>query len=145
MTTERSVNAEALICAPVHLVYRTLVTREGWEAWFTRRAALRPEVGGEICFHWNIFDGDQVGSVETGRIVEATPDRCVAFAWTGHGIPTSVRFTLERQDQRTLLRVSESGQTIGIDDERCFDHLAFGWNHALSLLKRYLETGARFT
>jgi uncharacterized protein YndB with AHSA1/START domain len=104
---------------------------------------MRPEIGGEIRFEWNIFDADRAASVEIGRIVEATPDVSLAFEWQGHGVPTRVRFKLEKQDQRTLLHVSESGPANSPDDEKLFTHLEFGWKYALGLLKQFLETQVR--
>lgn len=135
------VAAAVFLAVPVERVYRTLTTSAGWEAWFTRSAAVDPRPGGQLRFEWTVFDADRAGGIESGSVVQADPNRTFSFRWYAHRFPTQVRFTLEPRGDGTLLRVAETGSPTTAEDRETLAWCASGWSEALTLLRRYLEEG----
>src|SRR3984957_12319671 len=105
------IEREVLIEAPAEVVWRTITEPDQMSLWFADRVDLVVEPGAQGSMQF----GDQGGPV----VVETVdPPNCFSFRWNFPGEEEPVlgnsmlvEFTLTPEgDERTLLRVTESGQ-----------------------------------
>jgi uncharacterized protein YndB with AHSA1/START domain len=132
------------IGAPPEVVYATLTTAVGWDAWFTQGTEVDARPGGSIRFQWVDLGVDRSTGEDGGPVFEAVPPRRFVFQWTPGDTPTTVAFDLEPRGSGTVVRVSETGHTTSERDLEALAECAAGWGEALTLLKMYLEHGITY-
>jgi uncharacterized protein YndB with AHSA1/START domain len=130
----------AYIDAPVELVYRTLTTSEGWDAWFTSGSEVDASPNGDVILKWVDFGPSRITTEDGGPVLEAEQNRRFVFEWEPGDTPTTVAFTLHRHEGGTILELEESGYETMTSYTEC----AVGWGEALTLLKFYLEHGVTY-
>jgi len=117
-------------------ILRALTTLEGLTAWWTE-ATGEPAQRGDIRF-W--FDKPKTCLVRVDKVESD------AVAWTvlecdflPDWVDTNPRFTLATlADQRTRVTFRHHGLTTDLE---CIDMCTRGWDHYLTSLQRYVETG----
>lgn len=132
------------INTPPERVYRTLTTGEGWDAWFTKGTKVDPRPGGTILLRWENSGAGRWTTEDGGPVLEAEPNRKLAFQWGPGSCPTTVDITLERIGPGTLVSLVESGYPLSNSDLEACLGCAVGWGEALTLLKFYLEHGVTY-
>ncbi|MDQ2987356.1 MAG: SRPBCC domain-containing protein [Armatimonadota bacterium] len=128
------------IDASVDIVYRTLTTAEGWDAWFTDGTELDPSPNGEIVLRWRDFGPSRISAEDGGPILEAERNKRFVFEWEPGDNPTTVAFTFHAHAGGTILELEESGYETMTSYVDC----ATGWGEAMALLKFYLEHGVTY-
>jgi uncharacterized protein YndB with AHSA1/START domain len=135
--------------SPPHVVYETLTTSSGWDAWFTQGAEVDARPGGWIHFRWVRFGADRVSAEDGGPVLEAVPNGRLVFQWTPRSDPgataTTVAFDLKARGPGTVITVTEWGYSTSEEDLAAYVQCAAGWGEALTLLKIYLEHGIKVT
>jgi uncharacterized protein YndB with AHSA1/START domain len=152
------------LAVPPARVHRALTTADGWDAWFTRGAALDARPGGAFVLRWrdaasrghrvSLWGAAHAELEIRAEVIAVEPERRFAFTWTTADHPTTVEFQLAPRGPGTLVSVSESGYTtddlgivgaVGQIDQRSpFAMCASGWGEALTLLKFHLEHGLTY-
>lgn len=132
------------IAAPPKLVYDTLTSATGWDAWFTQGTELDARPGGSILFRWVDFSVYHYTGQDGGPVLEALPPRRFVFQWTPGDSTTTVAFDLEPQGPGTAVTITESGHTTSEQDLAALVECAAGWGEAITLLKIYLEHGLTY-
>ena len=150
--------------APAERVFSTLVTAEGWDAWFTKGASIDARVGGELTMRWR--DAERTrhrvtlwGPVHAEMeqrcpIVALEPPRRFVFEWQPSGHATTVEFLVMPRGTGSEVVVIDSGyveadlEVRGVAGEvgghSPYLMCACGWGEALALLKMYLEHGVDY-
>ncbi|HEY4000317.1 MAG TPA: SRPBCC domain-containing protein [Candidatus Xenobia bacterium] len=118
------------------IVYRTLTTAEGWDAWFTQGTLLD---GTSIQLRWKDFGPNYMTAEDGGPILHAVSPARFAFEWSPGRRPTTVRISIEPRGPGTVVTLRETGHTS--EDAETHVSCATGWGEALTLLKFYLEFG----
>lgn len=139
-----SIEFTTYIEASPTLVYATLTTSEGWDAWFTNGTKLDAQPGGQIQFHWKDFGPYHLSMDAQGIVLEAESNRKFVYQWIVASVPTTVTFTLEELAGGTLVKLTETGHTASPEDLVVLVDCAMGWGEALTLLKGYLEHGSTY-
>ena len=134
------------IAIPPPRVYETLTTAKGWDAWFTKGTTLNLEEGGWIRLRWDDWGPEKITGEDGGPILGFEKDRMFSFQWSpqGEGYPTTVTFSLEEEENGTLLSVKDEGYLNTVEGIEAFGYSAAGWGEALTLLKFYLERGEKY-
>jgi uncharacterized protein YndB with AHSA1/START domain len=118
-------------------VYQALSTTEGIRAWWTRDAALDPQIGGSGEFG---FDGHRM--VIKVKVAELAPPRHITWdpvSSTGGGFDgTTISFDLKSVDGVTLVLFAHRGFKASGENTAS---ATTRWGFYLLSLKRYLETG----
>ncbi len=137
---------KVLIHSSVEKIFLLISTSQGWDAWFTTGTVF--EFGLEKTkFVWKNWGADQVDAEASVKIEEIIPNKKVLFYWnyTLEGGPTKVLLELEAKDQnRTILSVTESGYPMHTKGEEMLIECSTGWGEALTLIKFYAEHGIRY-
>ena len=136
------VEREILIEAPVDVVWRIVTEPDQIVQWFSDEAELDLKPGGEG--HLGFKGSDQY----TIQVEAVEPPRRFAFRWANahHSRPGErssmlVEFTLQQEEDKTRLRVVESGfdQVDWSDDERAkyAEEHGNGWSYHLGRLRDF--------
>lgn len=135
--------------SPPEVVYETLATSSGWDAWFTQGAEVDARPGGWIHFQWVRFGAERISAEDGGPVLEAIPGARLVFQWNPRSdrgtTATTVAFDLEARGPGTAITVTESGHGTSEEDLVTYMQCAAGWGEALTLLKIYLEHGFKVT
>lgn len=126
------------------IVYRTLTTGEGWDAWFTQGTKVDAKPGGFIRLCWKNFGPGRVTVEDGGPILEAELNQKFVFQWSPGDSTTTVAITLHKHGSGTFLKLVESGYSSSNNDVTAIMSCAIGWGEALTLLKFYLEHGVTY-
>jgi uncharacterized protein YndB with AHSA1/START domain len=126
------------------LIYKTLTTGEGWDAWFTQGTEVDAKSGGYIRLRWQNFGAGHWATEDGGPVLEAEPNQKFVFQWSPGSSPTTVSIKLHKLGAGTLLKLVESGYSSSENDVAAFIGCATGWGEALTLLKFYLEHGVTY-
>lgn len=133
--TERAVERTVRIDAPVDAVWQALTDADELTRWFPLEARVTPGVGGSVWMAWrhgNEVDDTRIEVWEPGRHL-----RCVGRSGTWLGIATD--YHLERDGNRTVLRVVSSGFGEGDAWDDLLRAYGSGWDFELRGLRHYLE------
>ncbi|HEX4219240.1 MAG TPA: SRPBCC domain-containing protein [Acidimicrobiales bacterium] len=140
------IEREIVIEAPAEVVWRTITEPDQMSLWFASRVDLVVEPGA----HGYMGFGDQGGPVVVERV---DPPSCFSFRWNHPpdeepvvGNSMLVEFTLTPEgDQRTRLRVSESGHELrdwpDEEKQRYADEHREGWGEFLDRLSGVVGEG----
>jgi uncharacterized protein YndB with AHSA1/START domain len=139
-----SIEHMTYISASREVVYQTLTTSKGWDAWFTNGTTIEPKPGGQIRLRWKDFGAGHWTTEDGGSVLEAEPNQKFTFQWTPGKSTTTVSLTLEALGEGILLKLIESGYSFSDQDLSAFVGCATGWGEALTLVKYYLEHGVRY-
>lgn len=121
------------------VVFKTLTTPEGWDAWFTHGTTITPGVGGQIRLRWQQPGSDRPAIEDGGTIHEWVPNQAFTFDWGRGENPTRVAFEITACALGTRVTVTETGHTQAPKDMIALVSCACGWGEAVTLLKMYLE------
>jgi uncharacterized protein YndB with AHSA1/START domain len=138
------ISYSAYIGVAPDVLYTTLTTGAGWDAWFTTRATVDASPGGSYEFYWEDWAAERETVTLAGPVVEAEPNRLFSFRWKSGESQTTVRFELEARGDGTIVRLTESGYSVSDADLAACLSCACGWGEALTLLKFYLEHGITY-
>ena len=145
--TAYRIEREIVIDAPVEVVWRTITEPDQITQWFADRVELTIEPGA----HGYLGFGEQGGPV----VVEVVdPPTRFSFRWNhpsgeepAEGNSLLVEFTLEPSEERTVLRVAESGLDLlawsTADKETYAEEHNEGWGDFLGRLDRVVSGAAR--
>lgn len=127
-------------------VYETLTSAVGWDAWFTKGTTIDMREGGTITLRWEEWGPEKITGEDGGPILGFEKDKMFSFQWNpqGEGYPTTVTFSLEEEENGTLLSVKDEGYLNTVEGIEAFGYCAAGWGEALTLLKFYLERGEKY-
>jgi len=136
-----------LVRAPVDKVFRALSTADGLNSWWTQGTTMERRVGGRILFAWRDWGPDRVTVDGAARILQLVENEVFAWRWDdAEGYPSRTsELEVEPRDHGTIVRVTDTptdpdaphGEVIPLA-------VAAGWGEALTLLKMYVEHGARY-
>lgn len=116
-------------------VWRAITEGEGITRWFAPIASVEPGIGGTILLSWG------PGMEGKAPITAWEPER--RFAWTeraGSDLPKVSEFLIEAsEDDKTVLRLVQSGFGSGASFDAEYDSTSGGWQSFLQLLRLDLE------
>jgi len=132
--TERQIEKEILIDAPLPEVWRALTDAKELARWFPLEARVTPGQGGKIFLSWG------PGCEGEAEIVKWEPGK--ALAWKDQF--ALVEWTLEQRGGKTLVRLLQSAFTGDVDwENEWFDSSSYGWGFMLLSLQFALERHRR--
>jgi uncharacterized protein YndB with AHSA1/START domain len=142
------IEREVLIDAPLEVVWAVVTEPAHVSSWFSDSADIDLRPGGEATLTW-----DKYGSVRA-RVENVEPQHYFAFRWArpvgaepAEGNSTLVEFTLSAEDERTRLRVVESGfrELDRPEHEQATyaEENTEGWKLELGELREYVSTQVR--
>ncbi len=140
------VDFSILVRAEPQRVYDALATGEGLDAWFTTGASVDARPGGRIQFRWKDWGLKNYTGSNDGPVLEAARPKRFVFQWRVDSAPyrTTVEIDFEPVDDGTIVRLIEYGYEKSPVGRRDFLARVSGWAHVLTLMKFYLEHGARY-
>jgi len=123
-----------VIKAAPEVVYDAITTQQGLESWWAKQTIAKPEVG-----FLNVFTfGTAKNEI---KVAALEPDKKVVWdvinsaeEWNG----TSISFTLEEKDNKTILRFNHAGWRAVTD---FYAECNFAWAQFMTSMKSYCETG----
>ena len=121
---------------PIKEVWKAISSSDEITAWFIK-ADFKAEEGYEYTFtHEN--------TTISGRVLKADPFTDLVYTWEvgGTGIETTVKWTLEENDQGTLVSIEHSGISGYPTEEMAtnmFNSFSEGWSSCLVNLDKYLN------
>ena len=144
------IEREILIDASLDVVWSVITEPEHMGRWFGDSASIDLRPGGEVTLSW-----ERHGS-EHWRVERVDPPHYVSFRWLrevqeraelGEGNSTLVEFSLSAEDERTRLRVVESGfrelDRPEADQATYAEENTQGWEHELGELSEYASSQVR--
>lgn len=135
-----------LVRAERERVYDALSTGEGLDSWFTVGSSVDRRPGGAIHLRWQDWGADRINAEDHGTVLEVQrPDRFV-FTWhpSGPNFETTVAFDFIPDERGTIIRLHETGYPDTPAGRSGLISCATGWGEAMTLVKFYLEHGARY-
>jgi uncharacterized protein YndB with AHSA1/START domain len=135
------------IRAPRAKVWAALTTAQAMDAWWGTRGSeidLRP--GGKLTLRWREWGAERDINADRDCVVmEVVPPKRFAFRWgpTADAM-TTVEFDLEEREGGTLLRLREHGFAATAEGRESFGNNSLGWGEVATLMKFYVEHGARY-
>lgn len=148
-TTENEIVAKFVTNASAQQVWKSLTTKDGWEAWFSDRVESEFTVGGPLEMY---FEGH--GTVNA-TVTEREELKCFAYCWhpgeAGQSLAetdaerTTVRFTLKDVDGKVELTMTEFGfERIPVGRRpQAFADNQGGWTYMIEQFEVWLESGIR--
>ncbi|MDX8361444.1 SRPBCC domain-containing protein [Cytobacillus sp. IB215316] len=138
-----TIHHKTYIKIPKEIVYKTITTADGWNAWFTDQTSLNMNADGtgDIRFKWSNFGIENANLEDGGKIIESIPNKKFVFQWSPGTTHTTVTLKLEPYKEGTLIDLTETGYAKSDKDLKACIGCATGWGEALTLLKLYLEEG----
>ncbi|MGO4565871.1 SRPBCC domain-containing protein [Rhizobium sp. 2YAF20] len=130
------------IDAPEDVVFKHLAYSDGLNKWFTTESSIDQWAGGRIWFRWVEFGPERVTIEDEGEVVEFSEPSLLIFTWKPGVSKTTVKLSIQRWLDRTLVTLTEEGFSDAPEDVRAMLDVACGWGEALMSLKWYLETNA---
>jgi uncharacterized protein YndB with AHSA1/START domain len=115
---DEPIRREVVVNAAAEIVWDALTHPSELAAWFGAEAEVDLRVGGAVRFRW------PDGTERRGLVVEVDPPRRLAFRWrelltSASGLSAAeasvVAFTLEADEQRTHVTVTESRGILAVD------------------------------
>jgi uncharacterized protein YndB with AHSA1/START domain len=137
-SSERRVDHQYLIHAPVENVFRAISDPAWITRWLCDRAEIEPRAGGAYSLGWTD------GPTHTGTLVEFRPGERIAFAWSWPGVTlTGTVFTLsvEPFGDGTVLKVQHTGFPRTEEWADLYGGAEWGWTYFAVNLKSVLENG----
>lgn len=136
----RSVFGDIEIDAPPERVWAALTEAAELVRWFPLEARVEPGEGGSILMSWkNEYAAESA-------ILAWEPYRRLAISWswddTGEQPPQVTEYRLERDGERTVVRVVTSGFPDDPSWDAFVEGTERGWRFELRSLKEYLERHA---
>lgn len=146
MTREEKVNFRTLIRVSPDSAFNALATARGLNEWFTTNAELEERPGGSIQFRWKDWGLDKYTGENPGDVVEYDPPKRFVFHWRADSGTyfTTVEVDFKQVDEGTIVHLIEYGYEdtpAGMVD---LLNRVSGWAQVLTLMKFYLEHGARY-
>ena len=147
--TERRIETDMELDAPVEAVWKALTDAQELSNWFPPFAEVKPGVGGHIRVVWDEKQDwtSPIGAWEPNKHLQliwsqATPPEQVEQA-RKDGVycpfPIAVDYYLEDRGGKTLLRLVHSGFSCDTAWDSQYDGTKRGWASELRGLKHYLE------
>ncbi|TSB47049.1 SRPBCC family protein [Alkalicoccobacillus porphyridii] len=120
-------------------VYKTLLSAQDWNQWFTDETTIDNH---HITLVWTNWGKEKVTIKDGGRIINKIQNKHFSFEWSpGPELTTTVNFDLEEYNLGTDITVTETGYME--DHLHTLVYCAGGWGEALMLLKAYMEHGIK--
>ncbi|MGH2593540.1 MAG: SRPBCC domain-containing protein, partial [Anaerolineae bacterium] len=139
----QSLKFKRTVNAPPAEVYRMFTNSTALREWLCDAAQADPHKGGRVHLWWNS------GYYTTGEFTALSPDRKVAFTWSGRGEPdaTQVQVSLTGKNGGTALTLTHARLGSGKAWANFVREFTRGWEKNLDNLQSVLETGQdlRFT
>ena len=132
-----NITKELTISSPLKRVQNAIVSESENRAWWTRGSNVDTKVGGIADYK---FDGEKTGF--TFRFETIEPDYiklvCVDNLNNPEWLNTTVEYRLSETSHGTKIDFVHEGWAT---ESEMHGKCTFGWNHFLTSLKAYLETG----
>lgn len=131
----RIVRAEIRTTAPVDQAWEAWAEPQRLSQWFTDRAKGRARRGGTITW---IFD--RFGSSFPYEVLDSEPPSRLVLKGSPPGRPPYLlEIQIEPDGDGCIVRVVNSGFSVGPETEEEYEGVRSGWQMALAILKQYLE------
>jgi len=105
------INYRTYIEKPPEVVYETITTASGWDAWFTQGMEIDAKAGGRIMFRWKDWGADRYTCDAEGPVLEADAPKRFVFQWTPGDSTTTIEFDLKPQGSGTKRAAVSSGRS----------------------------------
>jgi uncharacterized protein YndB with AHSA1/START domain len=140
------VNFKTLIRVAPERAYDALATEAGLNEWFTTGATLDAQPGGAIRFRWKDWGVDRYTGEIPGRVAAYDRPARYVFQWRADSgaYDTTVDVNFEPVPEGTIVRLVETGYEGTPDGMQDLLNRVSGWAEVLTLMKFYLEHGARY-
>ena len=133
-----------LVRAPRERAYDALTRADELDAWFTTGAEVDARPGGTMRWRWVDWGPDRVTEEDSGPVLEARRPERYVFRWQAQLGGMTVEVDLEEHPDGTVIRLREHGYPDTPAGWAAFCECSTGWGEALTLLKFYVEHGARY-
>ena len=143
MAKKETLEFKRAINAPASEVFLATSNPTALREWFSDVAQIEPRKGGRVYFAWH------QGYYAAGEITKLSPDKRLAFTWTGRGEPdtTQVEISITAKKNGSTIQVAHAGVRTGKRWQKTAAEIKRGWERGLENLQSVLETGRdqRFT
>jgi uncharacterized protein YndB with AHSA1/START domain len=144
VTAVPEIRMTTVVRAPRERVYDALTQAEQLDAWFTTGAEIDPRPGGEMVWRWVEWGADRITAEDRGPVLEARRPERFVFRWQAELGGTTVEVDFEEHPEGTLVSLRDHGYPDTEEGWRQFLDCSTGWGEALTLLKFWVEHGARY-
>lgn len=150
-TTDRKIELEATVEAPLPEVWQAWVTSDGVAAWLVQHARVELAVGGPFEIYFSLDAPEGLRGSEACTILSYAPQQMLSFTWNAPpSIPelrklgpctwVVVTFT-EEGPRRTRLRLTQFGIHQGSDWDRYLEYFQNAWPRVLAACERHFRGG----
>ncbi len=120
----------------VEVLYKSITTKEGIQAWWTECPIYDCEIGGKAHF---IFKGNGFHNVmSVSQLAQNKLVEWIVEQGNRQWVDTTIVFEIIEQENSTHLRFSHN---LWAEQTDFFGHCSFHWGKYLMSLKNLLETG----
>jgi len=149
IATERSLDKEAVVAAPIESVWRAWTTRDGIRTFFAPDAEIDARVGGAFHIHINPFAEPGMKGADDSRYMALQPPTMLSFDWNAPpSLPevraqrTFVVVRLAPVDARsTRVTLHHTGWGVGGQWEQAYAYFDRAWGTVLGNLQKSFESG----
>jgi uncharacterized protein YndB with AHSA1/START domain len=145
-TRDEKVKFNTLVRVKPERAYDAIATSDGLDAWFTTGASVDARPGGHIHFRWKDWGLERYTGENRGPVLEAKRPERFVFQWKADsgGYDTTVEINFEPVEEGTAVRLIEYGYEDTPAGMQDLLNRVSGWAQVLTLMKFYLEHGAKY-
>jgi uncharacterized protein YndB with AHSA1/START domain len=149
--TERSIDKEVIVPAPIAAVWQDWTTKAGIESFFAPEAEIDARVGGAFHIHIDPYGEPGMKGADDMRFMALQPPKMLSFDWNAPpSLPearqqrTFVIVRLAEVDARsTRVTLHQVGWGDGGEWDKTYAYFDRAWGNVLANLKQRHESGPR--
>jgi uncharacterized protein YndB with AHSA1/START domain len=147
--TERSIDKQVLVGAPIEAVWQCWTSKAGIESFFAPQAEIDARVGGAFHIFMDPFAAPGLKGADDMRFMALQPPKMLSFDWNAPPSQPESRaqrtFVVVRlfamDSNSTRVSLHHTGWGDGGEWDKTFQYFDGAWNYVLANLKKRFETG----
>jgi len=147
--TERAIDKEVVVAAPIESVWQAWTTRAGIRTFFAPDAEIDARVGGAFHIHINPYAEPGMKGADDMRYMALQPPTMLSFDWNAPPSLPEVRqqrtFVVVRladvDGRSTRVTVHHTGWGTGGEWDKTYAYFDRAWGNVLGNLKKRFESG----
>jgi uncharacterized protein YndB with AHSA1/START domain len=144
-SSDRRIEVETEVNAPVEKVWETWATCEGIKSFFAKDRNIDLRVDGAFALYFAPTAPEGSRGADRARILALQPNRMLSFTWDaappGNPVRANMTHVVVRfyplPENRTRVTLVNDGYGEDKDWDEAFGYLSKAWNYALGSLKKH--------